>query len=232
MGKVFRILAALSLMSLFVPSAWAVADEVSEGAEPDSAVTAPETSEKPDGSGEAQSPELGKRPEQNEDKGPSGNQPAAAPAASAPSPDSAAQGPASAADAAGETAVKDLSDSALYGTYATATPIDGSDVDVPTVVEDLSGAGQSMDVAPVRQLDEVNLGGTIGDDDVPLGAFDAPVSPVPWVSGLGILATLAYALMVVSRRFAHIDQLRELEQELLAYEEATESAQSTVKCAG
>lgn len=158
---------------------------------------------------------------------------AAAPAGPAVSSAGTTQGSTEADDAAGSAASRDdLPDSELYGAYATATPIDGSDLDIPTIIEERAGSGQADGANPVKQLDEVSLGGAIGDDGVPLGAFDAPVSPAAWVSGFGILATLAYALMVVSRRFTHIDQLRELEQELLAYEKAAEMAQSTVKCAG
>lgn len=235
MGKALRILATLTLMSLFIPSAWAFADDEADVPEGDVATAAPEASDELAPTGDSQSTETDKVSDPAGGKSPSVSQPVTA----LPDPAAADAKEGSSVDDTGKTSAAEgnFADSELYGAYATATPVDGSNLNIPTVVEDHSKDGQPVASLFVEQPDEVAslVGSAIDDDDIPLGAFDEPVSPVVWVSSLGILATLSYALMVMSRRFAHIDRLRAQEQALLGYDnsaEDAESAQITVKCAG
>lgn len=47
----------------------------------------------------------------------------------------------------------------------------------------------------------------IAEEDVPLGAFDAPVDPAPWVATLGALGTALWGVVAVRRRLVMAQQL-------------------------
>lgn len=67
------------------------------------------------------------------------------------------------------------------------------------------------DVAPLA----AGVGETIAEEEVPMGAFDEPIDPAPWVAGLGSLVTALYATVAVGRRLSMAQRLKSFEDEVL-----------------
>lgn len=55
----------------------------------------------------------------------------------------------------------------------------------------------------------------IAEEDVPMGAFDAPVDPAPWVAGLGAIGTALWGVVAVRRRLVMAQQLATFESQVL-----------------
>ena len=68
-------------------------------------------------------------------------------------------------------------------------------------------------------------GEAIPEEEVPMGAFDAPVDPAPWVAGLGALGTALWGVIAVRRRLMMTQRLAAFESQVLG---ATEAEAETV----
>lgn len=55
----------------------------------------------------------------------------------------------------------------------------------------------------------------IPEEQVPLGAFDAPVDPAPWVAGLGAIGTALWGVVAVRRRLVMAQKLAAFEGQVL-----------------
>lgn len=55
----------------------------------------------------------------------------------------------------------------------------------------------------------------IAEEDVPMGAFDAPVDPAPWIAGLGAIGTALWGVVAVRRRLVMAQQLATFESQVL-----------------
>lgn len=55
----------------------------------------------------------------------------------------------------------------------------------------------------------------IAEEDIPMGAFDAPVDPAPWVAGLGAIGTALWGVVAVRRRLVMAQQLATFESQVL-----------------
>ena len=55
----------------------------------------------------------------------------------------------------------------------------------------------------------------IAEEEVPMGAFDAPVDPAPWVAGLGAIGTALWGVVAVRRRLVMAQQLATFESQVL-----------------
>ncbi|MEC4272080.1 hypothetical protein VJ923_02760 [Adlercreutzia sp. R25] len=55
----------------------------------------------------------------------------------------------------------------------------------------------------------------IPEEEVPLGAFDAPVDPAPWVAGLGAIGTALWGVVAVRRRLVMAQKLAAFEGQVL-----------------
>ena len=221
-GKVFRAIAALALMSLFMPSAWAFADEVPDGTETGTSTTAPDTTEKPDGSTDPVPTEPEQGTDQSQGTAPaSGQTNASTPPVSSNAPASSQN---SAAEDAGSsnsqsvegTRILEIDGNVPYGGYATASPVEGTEMGT-IVTESLPQAeGQPMDMQPADLPDEVSLtDGIIDENGIPMGAFDMPINPAPWVAALGLLGTAIYAVVEVGRRASMTYKLEDFEDEVI-----------------
>lgn len=78
-----------------------------------------------------------------------------------------------------------------------------ADVEQPEVVID--------DAAPMA----ARAGSSIAEEAVPLGAFDEPVDPAPWVAGMGAIGTALYATFAVRRRLLMAQNLKAFENQVL-----------------
>ena len=78
-----------------------------------------------------------------------------------------------------------------------------ADVEQPEVVID--------DAAPMA----ARAGSSIAEEAVPLGAFDEPVDPAPWVAGMGAIGTALYATFAVRRRLLMAQNLKTFENQVL-----------------
>lgn len=58
-------------------------------------------------------------------------------------------------------------------------------------------------------------GSSIAEEAVPLGAFDEPVDPAPWVAGMGAIGTALYATFAVRRRLLMAQNLKAFENQVL-----------------
>lgn len=71
----------------------------------------------------------------------------------------------------------------------------------------------------------------IAEEDVPMGAFDAPVDPAPWVAGLGAIGTALWGVVAVRRRLVMAQQLATFESQVLG-NSAVEADAAAVPNAG
>lgn len=55
----------------------------------------------------------------------------------------------------------------------------------------------------------------IAEEDVPMGAFDAPIDPAPWIAGLGAIGTALWGVVAVRRRLVMAQQLATFESQVL-----------------
>ena len=55
----------------------------------------------------------------------------------------------------------------------------------------------------------------IAEEEVPMGAFDAPVDPAPWVAGLGAIGTALWGVIAVRRRLVMAQRLASFEGQVL-----------------
>lgn len=55
----------------------------------------------------------------------------------------------------------------------------------------------------------------IAEEEVPLGAFDAPVDPAPWVAGMGAIGTALWGVVAVRRRLVMAQKLATFEGQVL-----------------
>lgn len=74
--------------------------------------------------------------------------------------------------------------------------------------------------APVAIMDDAaplvaRAGESIAEEEVPLGAFDEPVDPAPWVAGMGAIGTALYATLAVRRRLLMTQRLQSFEAQVL-----------------
>lgn len=69
----------------------------------------------------------------------------------------------------------------------------------------------------------------IADEEVPMGAFDAPVDPAPWVAGLGAIGTALWGVIAVRRRLLMSHKLASFEAEVLG---VTAPAETTAAVPG
>lgn len=67
------------------------------------------------------------------------------------------------------------------------------------------------DVTPLAP----RIGEAIGEEEVPLGAFDEPVDPTPWVAGMGATAVALVAAVAVRRRLLMASRLQTFEDSVL-----------------
>ncbi len=72
-------------------------------------------------------------------------------------------------------------------------------------------------------------GVSIADEEVPMGAFDAPVDPAPWVAGLGAIGTALWGVIAVRRRLLMSHKLASFEAEVLG---VTAPAETTAAVPG
>ena len=76
-----------------------------------------------------------------------------------------------------------------------------------------------MAIAPsLAWADAATAAGTaavIVEEGVPLGAFDAPVDPAPWIAALGAIGTALWGLLTVRNRLAMTHRLAALEHQVL-----------------
>lgn len=92
---------------------------------------------------------------------------------------------------------------------ATAEPMPATPEDEAAVEE----IAIDDDVAPMV----ARAGGSeaIAEEEVPMGAFDAPVDPAPWVAGLGAIGTALWGVVAVRRRLMMAQQLAAFEHGVL-----------------
>lgn len=67
----------------------------------------------------------------------------------------------------------------------------------------------------------------IAEEEVPLGAFDAPVDPAPWVAAMGAIGTALWGVIAVRRRLVMAQKLASFEGQVLgnvAAEASTDAA--------
>lgn len=55
----------------------------------------------------------------------------------------------------------------------------------------------------------------IAEEEVPMGAFDAPVDPAPWVAGMGAIGTALWGVVAVRRRLLMAQKLASFEDQVL-----------------
>lgn len=134
------------------------------------------------------------------------NAPAPTPAAAAaatPAPTSAATG-----FSAGET-----------------TAVAASEPKAEAEPEAADGAVATMVIQDDAVPMTARTGEAIPEEEVPMGAFDAPVDPAPWVAGLGALGTALWGVIAVRRRLMMTQRLAAFESQVLG---ATEAEAETV----
>lgn len=82
-----------------------------------------------------------------------------------------------------------------------------------------AAAAETDDSEVVISDDEVPMvtraSEAIPEENVPMGAFDAPVDPAPWVAGLGALTTAFWGILAVSRRLLMAQRLASFEAQVL-----------------
>lgn len=71
----------------------------------------------------------------------------------------------------------------------------------------------------------------IAEEEVPMGAFDAPVDPAPWVAGMGAIGTALWGVVAVRRRLVMAQKLASFEGQVLGAS-AAEADTVTVPNAG
>lgn len=62
------------------------------------------------------------------------------------------------------------------------------------------------------------------EEGVPLGAFDAPVDPAPWIAALGAIGTALWGLFTVRNRLAMTQRLAAFEHQVLGVASQAEVA--------
>lgn len=79
----------------------------------------------------------------------------------------------------------------------------------------------SEPVAPTSTIDNdavpmaARSNASIEEEEVPLGAFDAPVDPAPWVAGMGAIGTALWGVVAVRRRLIMTQKLASFESQVL-----------------
>ena len=124
------------------------------------------------------------------------------------------------------TTVSDLEDQKLAVTNAETTEPALVEPEAEAVAEEIA-----IDDDATPMVARVGGAEAIAEEDVPMGAFDAPVDPAPWVAGLGAIGTALWGVVAVRRRLMMSQQLAAFESQVLG-DSAAEACTVAVPNAG
>lgn len=107
---------------------------------------------------------------------------------------------------------------AVFGAEDQKIAATNAETDEPALAEpeaEVVGEEIAIDDDATPMVARVGGAEAIDEEDVPMGAFDAPVDPAPWVAGLGAIGTALWGVVAVRRRLMMSQKLATFESQVL-----------------